>query len=654
MPMIARFVWLLFCVLLAGPTLQAQSYNTYDKTSRKAKKSYDKGREQLRVNDYKSALILYSDAIAEDSLLIDAYIQYASVAYDLGLFPDAEKAFEKALDMGPDYKSILWYQLAVTEWRQYKFDEAHEHFQRYLDTNPKSGRQREMTEDYLAKTRFSAAAMRNPVPFEPMKMGPEINTDRAEYLPSLTADGNTMVYTTVIDGQEDFFVSYKVDGVWTQGVPLDDVNTDDNEGAQNISADGRLLVFTACNRRGGLGSCDLYYSEFKNGRWTPTRNMNYPVNSSAWDSQPSLSANGRELYFASSRPEGKGGKDLWMSTRNDDGSWNIPTNLGDSINTQGNEQSPFLHPAGEMLFFMSDSHPGMGGFDIFYSRKQADGNWGSPVNLGYPINSPGNEGGLVVSLDGTTAYFATDRDLTDLNEPSSFDRINSRRTTDIYQFELYPEARPSPATYVRAKVFDEQTRYPLQAQIEFTKLPQASPWVEATTDENGEFLVVLPQGHDYSLSVSHPGYFFHSENFALVDQTDLHAPYQLDIGLAPIPEGLSAGTDRTFVLKNIFFETAKAVLRPESIHELKRLQRMLEEYPTLRIEIHGHTDSMGTAESNQVLSEQRAKAVYDFLIDAGISAERLRSKGFGENRPIDTNETEEGRQNNRRTEFMVF
>lgn len=649
-----RIAHLLLAFLCLAVSLQAQEYTTLDNTNRKARKAYESGRKLLPVNNYKTALIFFGEAIEADSLLIDAYIQYASVAYDLGEYPKAEIAFEQALALSTEYKSILWYQLAVTEWRQSKFDEAHEHFQRYLDTNPKSGRQRELTLEYLDKTRFAAHAMRNPVPFEPVKLGPEINTDRAEYLPSLTADGNTMVYTTVIDGQEDFYVSYKADGQWTQGVPLEDVNTTDNEGAQNISADGRLLVFTACNRRGGLGSCDLYYSEFRNGRWTPTRNMGAPVNSSAWDSQPSLSSDGRELYFASSRPGGLGAKDLWMSTRNDDGSWNEPLNLGERINTPGNEQSPFLHPSGDMLYFMSDTHPGMGGFDIFYSRRQPDGSWGEPVNLGYPINSTDNEGGLVVSLDGSTAYFATDRDLSNLDGPSSFDRIQSRRTTDIYMFELYPEARPSPATYVRAKVYDEQTRQPLQAGVEFTRLPDASPWVEANTDEKGEFLVVLPQGYDYSLSVSHPGYFFHSENFALLDQADLHEPYQLDIGLVPIPKELSAGSGRTMVLKNIFFETAKARLLPESIYELEKLRRLLEEYPNLRIEIHGHTDSVGTAESNQVLSELRAKAVHDYLIAAGIEAQRLRSKGFGEERPIDTNDTPEGRQNNRRTEFMVF
>jgi outer membrane protein OmpA-like peptidoglycan-associated protein/tetratricopeptide (TPR) repeat protein len=649
-----RIAYLLFAFLCLAVSLQAQEYTTLDNTNRKARKAYESGRKLLPVNNYKTALIFFGEAIEADSLLIDAYIQYASVAYDLGEYPKAEVAFEQALALSADYKSILWYQLAVTEWRLNKFDEAHEHFQRYLDTNPKSGRQRELTLEYLDKTRFAAQAMRNPVPFEPIKLGPEINTDRAEYLPSLTADGNTMVYTTVIDGQEDFYVSYKVDGRWTQGVPMEEVNTTDNEGAQNISADGRLLVFTACNRRGGLGSCDLYYSEFRNGHWTPTRNMGAPVNSSAWDSQPSLSSNGRELYFASSRPGGLGGKDLWMSTRNDDGSWNEPINLGERINTPGNEQSPFLHPSGDVLYFMSDTHPGMGGFDIFYTRRQPDGAWGEPINLGYPINSTDNEGGLVVSLDGTTAYFATDRDLSNIGGPSSFDRIQSRRTTDIYMFELYPEARPSPATYVRAKVYDEQTRQPLQAGIEFTRLPDASPWVEASTDEKGEFLVVLPQGYDYSLSVSHPGYFFHSENFALLDQADLHDPYQLDIGLVPIPKELSASSGRTIVLKNIFFETARARLLPESIYELEKLRRLLEEYPNLRIEIHGHTDSVGTAESNQVLSEQRARAVHDYLITNGIDAKRLRTRGFGEERPIDTNDTPEGRQNNRRTEFMVF
>ncbi|MBK7408545.1 MAG: OmpA family protein [Saprospirales bacterium] len=376
--------------------------------------------------------------------------------------------------------------------------------------------------------------------------------------------------------------------------------------------------------------------------------MGEPVNTGAWESQPSLSGDGKSLYFASDRIDGKGGKDIWVSYRSADGSWGAPQNLGDTINTSKDEQGPFIHPDGQTLYFMSDGHPGMGSADIFFSRRTPGGPWQTPVNMGYPINSKSAEGLLVVSIDGKTAYFASNR--SDLNPTTSY----GKPTYDLYSFELYEAARPAPVTYVKAVVRDADTRLPLEAVAEFLDLETGQIAAGATTDKDGQFLVVLPAGKNYALNVSKPKYLFFSEHFELKEPASVEKPFLLEIELQPISQNGAPVEEKAIVLKNVFFESGSALLLPESKGELEKLRNLLEENPGLRIQINGHTDNVGSEADNQSLSEQRAKAVYSYLADKGIDRLRLRFKGFGESRPVDTNETEEGRQHNRRTEFTVF
>ena len=473
-------------------------------------------------------------------------------------------------------------------------------------------------------------------------------------MPSLTADGEKLVFVRVVGRQEDFYLSQKKNGRWEEAIPLENINHPQlSEGAQSIAANGKSIVFTACERKEGMGRCDLYIAEMKNGQWQPARNLGSPINTKGWESQPSLSADGNTLYFVSDRQGGQGLIDLWVSRKDTAGHWGEPQNLGPTINTAEREQAPFIHPDGQTLYFMSDGHPGLGGFDIYFSRLQPDGSWGTPQNLGYPINTEANEGAFIVSLDGATAYFSTDRaGVLDSLMPE--DRKLLRRASDIYSFELYPEARPQPVTYVKAIVREAGTRRPLIAEVDFIKLKSGQSHVQAQTDEEGEFLVVLPMGEDYALNVSKPGYLFHSENFALAEASSLTEPFLLEIELSPISEP-TAGEPaaKPVILKNVFFETASAALRPESTAELTRLKDLLEDNPGLAIRINGHTDNVGSEEDNQLLSENRAKAVYDFLVEKGIPEERLQYKGYGESKPIATNYTAEGRQQNRRTEFEV-
>ncbi|MDX1666759.1 MAG: OmpA family protein, partial [Saprospiraceae bacterium] len=312
------------------------------------------------------------------------------------------------------------------------------------------------------------------------------------------------------------------------------------------------------------------------------------------------------------------------------------------------------HPDGQTLYFMSKGWPGMGGFDLYYARKDSTGAWTRPKNLGYPINTGANEGALVVSLDGTTAYFATDKGS---GEQDSAFPGRRGRTTDIYAFELYDEARPQPVTYVKARVTDARDGQALQAHASIVDLTDEAVHAESVTDSQGEFLICLPMGSEYALNVSKEGYLFHSENFALTAAATRQNPFLLEIELTPVPKGLESDPEiklEPVVLRNVFFETGSAELKPKSRGELNRLVDLLRKNPDLQIRINGHTDEVGTEEDNQKLSEARAKAVFSYLIAEGISEQRLSYQGFGESMPIASNETEEGRRKNRRTEFEVI
>ena len=653
-----RFV-LLICGLLSTPFfLSAQEdYSNKNNAKGKTRKQYDRVLTFVQYGSYDQALSVLEQITKNDPRFIDAYIMRGDILYDRKQYDLAESQFEKALEIDPEYQSLVLYKVGFAEWRQDKFDEAGDHLAAYLETNPKSTRQREIATEMLEGSRFAAEAMRNPVPFEPQRMSPNVNSEEAEYLPAITADGQTLIFTRVVNNQEDFYQSFWTTDGWSPAVPLEQINTPLNEGGQTISADGRFLIFTACNRREGEGRCDLFYAEKINGNWSAVKPLPRPVNTGAWESQPSISANRTELFFASDRGGGLGKKDIWVSTRLANGKWAVPVNVGPNINTGGNDKAPFIHPDGKTLYFMSDGHPGMGGFDLYRAQRQADGSWGKAENLGFPINSTKDEGALMVSLDGETAYFASDRDDLDRLDPNAENRplIPSY---DLFTFPLYEAMRPEAVTYVRATVVEKGTGKPLQVDVSIREVDfaEAQPLTFAT-DNEGTFLTTLPVGQNYALNVQKTGYLFYSDYFALAEASTFSGkPYELLIELIPVPEDLGGEleAEQPIVLKNVFFNSGSAELKPSSEPELNLLYQTLVDNPKLRIELRGHTDNVGSDTDNQLLSENRAQAVYQYLVDRGIDSGRLQFQGFGETQPVDTNETANGRRNNRRTEFVIL
>ena len=345
--------------------------------------------------------------------------------------------------------------------------------------------------------------LKHPVPFKPVNMGSEINTADDEYLPVATADESTLIFTRKINNNEDFYKSTKVDGKWQTATYLSDrINTPQyNEGAQSISQDGKYLFFTGCNRPDGLGRCDIYIAQKKGDDWGKPFDLPPPVNTSGWESQPSISSDGRTLYFVSNRKGGYGSYDIWKSTLTDNG-WGEPENLGPNINTAYNEQSPFIHPDDSTLYFCSDGWPGLGGKDLFVSRLSKDGQWQKPENLGYPINTNGDENGLTLTAEGSNAFFSSNN-------------LGGYGGYDIYTFELPPNLRPHIVTYVKGKVNDAKTMQPLEAAVEIIDLQKNIPVYQDYSDpDQGGFLATLTSGKNYGLNISKSGYLFYSENFS--------------------------------------------------------------------------------------------------------------------------------------------
>lgn len=588
-------------------------------------------------------------AIEKDANFIEPHLLLAEIYQAKNQPQNSIDEYVKAITLNPNFNLSNFYLLAEQEMKIGKYNDAKKDYERFLKKTHINPDIKDDVDRQLNNCNFAIEAIKHPVPFEPKNMGAAINTNLAEYFPAVTADDQLFIFTRNDRSekqalQEDFYASKKVNGAWTTATPVDGINTPGNEGAPALSADGELLFFAACQEmdgsygpnRKGYGSCDIFYSQKVGDKWTRPYNIGPPINTKDFESQPSFSADGKTLYFISNRPGGLGGVDIWYSVLTDAGSWGTPRNIGNKINTPGKEESVFIHPDGKTLYFSSDGHVGMGGLDIYVSRKDDKGEWGTPVNLGYPINTYGDENSLLVNSAGNLAYFASSR-------AGGFGDL------DMYQFELYDAIRPGKITYVKGKVYDAKTKAPLGAHFELIDLETAKTIITSDANSgNGEFLVTLPVNKNYALNVSQAGYLFYSENFSLKDITDATKPFNLNVPLQPIDTG------NVVELKNIFFETAKFDLKPESKAELNKLVSFLNLNKTMRIELGGHTDNVGDKKSNQTLSQNRAKSVYDYLTANGIDAKRLTYKGYGETKPKVKNDTDENRALNRRTEFKVI
>ena len=618
------------------PVLLFAQQTQYATTNKDAIKLYVKANQDIDDNDYDNAITELTSALQKDNKFTEAHYLIADVYRLKRMYAEAIPHFLAVINYSPDYNTAVYLKLGEAELNVAQYAAAQPYLQKYLTFSTITAANRLYVNKLLADCSFSINAMQHPVPFKPVNMGPEINTAADEYMPVATADESELIFTRTINNNEDFYISLKKAGKWQNAEPLSRrINTPDfNEGSQSISQDGKYLFFTGCNRPDGLGRCDIYISQWKGNDWSTPFDLSPPVNTSGWESQPSLSADGRTLYFVSNRKGGLGGYDIWKSTLTDKG-WGEPENLGPNINTSFDEQSPFIHPDDSTLYFCSNGWPGMGNKDLFLSRLGKDGQWQKPVNLGYPINSNGNENGLTITASGNYAFFASDV-------------INGFGGTDLYTFELPQFARPHTVTYVKGIINDAQTKQPLEAAVEIIDLQKNVPvYQDYSSAEEGDFLATLTSGKNYGLNISRNGYMFYSENFSLIGHEPKN-PFNITVLLQPIAVGSKV------VLKNIFFDINRFDLRPESMAELQKLIDFMKLNPTVKIEISGHTDDLGNDAVNQTLSENRAKSVYQFLSAHNIDPSRLLYKGYGKTQPLVPNISDENRALNRRTEFKII
>jgi outer membrane protein OmpA-like peptidoglycan-associated protein/Tol biopolymer transport system component len=636
---------LLFTFLSFG---YAQEYTSTDS---KAEKAYENALNAFDQRNYNMALSFVGEALERDKNFIEAYLLRFEIYAEQGQIEDAEVALESAVTINPDFFPNAWFFLGALEMKQGKYKEARTHFERfkeYANINP------EMVEKAnfeLANCEFAIKAMKNPVPFEPINMGPGVNTDAPEYYPGVSADNQMLIFTRLdkdpnsFQGKnENLYVSRNLEGAWLPGVRIGEVNTEYNEGAPTISADGRTMVFTACELmdeygggRTGFGSCDLFISRKVGNEWGTPVNVGEPVNTAAWETQPSLSADGKVLYFVRGKPTPGGvqNQDIYYSLQRNNGEWAKPRPVSDKINTPGREESVMIHPDGKTLYFSSNGHVGMGGLDLYMSQKDETGIWSTPVNLGYPINTFNEENSLLVAASGEIAYFASDRD-------GGFGNL------DLYKFDLHEAARPTAVTYAKGIVRDAKTGSPVKAAIRLYDVDLQNVAIAIESDEkDGTFLLALPTGRTYALGVVAEGYLYHSETFELTSEKADQA-FALEVDLQSVEEGSA------IVLKNVFFDVDESSLKKQSTPELQELGDFLRQNPTVFIELSGHTDNQGAADYNKTLSEARAKSVKDYLVTMeGIVEPRISIRGVGADEPIASNETEEGRAMNRRTEFRI-
>ena len=618
------------------------SHAQYDvsRINKKTVAAYNSALQKAQDGQYAESIAALQDVIKKDAGYVDAYLSLAGI---YGQLKDHEQSiawYEKAFALDPNYTAEYQLPYSINLAGSGQFPKALQAINTLLaksNLNPNTRKAAEYRKKtYQFAVDFEAGNTAKNYEFKPRNLGAGINTAESEYFPSMPVEGTEMVFTRRVNNfNEDFFLSEKTDTAWSAARRLTgSINTPENEGAQVISQDASWLVFTGCNRPDGLGSCDIYVAYKMGEGWSEAINLGSVVNSEDWESQPCLSPDKRDLYFTSRRPGGFGGSDLYVSHLGTNGKWGAPQNMGAGINTASDEACPFIHADNQTLYFTSNGWPGYGDEDLFVVRRQNNGAWSAPQNLGYPINTINREGTLFVAADGKTAYYASDRS-------------DSRGGLDIYSFDMRSDISPAKTLWVRGKVFDAKTNSGLPSAIELIDVASKQVLSNVQTDEQGRYLVTLPVGKEYAFNVARRGYLFYSDAFSLLDKT-LDSTYEKNIPLQPLEANAAV------VLKNIFFDVAQFELKPASVVELDKVVQLLQENPTVKIQIGGHTDNVGSATDNTKLSENRAKAVVAYLATKGIDAKRLSFKGFGATKPVAGNETESGRAQNRRTELKVI
>ncbi|MEO5642168.1 MAG: OmpA family protein [Bacteroidia bacterium] len=666
---------ILFLALFASPvSLAAQDDETKTGSDCQtiddadALKNFEKSKDRKKY-DWEQRKGFLQEAIAAQPTWAEANLAMAKMIMTKakadgmeGTYPGAIRFLKAAVDNCPKIGADPFYWLGTQYYLQENYKDAVVYLQKYIDYDTddakKLGDNYEFNSsqalEMLRWSKFYVDIKNHVRPFAPSPVK-GIDTQRDEYLAIITPDNTQALYVRRIpvnqadrvwsssQQAEVFTMSHmQPNGEFDKGTFMDDpFNKNPNEGAATLTIDNKHLFYTITKDGTDGPNTDIYTADLNDGSWTPIRSLGDKVNDPIyWDSQPTISGDGNTLYFASNRPGGQGGIDIWMTKKGIDGEWGVPINMGPTINTQYNEKSPFIHTDSQTLYFSSDGHPGIGGYDIFYSRADATGKWKEPVNLGVPINTTGDDVGFFVSTDGATGFFNSNASI-----PGQVGGY------DVYQFELYPEARPEATVIVKGELKDEFGN-PLTGattvEIKNVQTKEKSFGVVDTITGSFAAAIRVSKKNDYIITIKKDSAAFNSQLISgkqefkgVVVNAEPMKISQLKVGGA-------------YTINDINFASNAAVLEPESMVVLEMFAAYLKEHPGMKIEIRGHTDNVGDDGRNMDLSNERSYAVFEALTKFGVPRSQIISaKGYGETKPIADNATEAGRAKNRRTEFVL-
>lgn len=669
----ARRLFILLIILTVG---FFRSYAQFDDDfcndidDKKLIKSFQKGVQLLNDGKMNDAEVIFAKIIDEEPEFTEAWVASSEINYSKyksakdpksqnNYYSRYVKCLESVAKLCPSYQNYeVCYTLGKIFFSHDKLDVAKTYLKTYIDNGKKGTKYYTDAESTYHYIEQYLNLIENPVPFEPVIVE-GVSSAYDDYLPLISPDGSLALFTKAymkkeinsIYGDrfvEEFTVSKASDDkglIFSPGEPLPyPFNTGKNQGAASISIDNKTLFITICEFVSrDYDNCDIYMSTRVGDGWSELKSLGPNINGvKTWESQPSISADGKTLYFASIRESNIGfdpdnpTSDIYYSTKDEKGNWTKAKNLGSKINTPGNEKSPFIHSDSQTLYFSSDGHLGIGGYDIFFSKFR-DGDWTKPVNIGYPINTKNNDLGFVVNTQGTKAYFASNK-------------LNGKGGWDIYAIDLYKEARPEKVFLVKGQLVDDNGYALSDAKLE-VKNTRTEEVSEGVVDaETGHYAVAVTaknENDDFLMVVKKEDYSFSSTLIEPTEET-FEKPIEVNFEVKPIEAGKSVQ------INDIYYATASYEINQKSYAVLNEFAEFLKSNPTVKVEIRGHTDNIGSAQTNITLSNRRAQAVYDYLLSKGVPKANVSYKGYGPNMPIADNRTEAGRAKNRRTEFYIL
>lgn len=652
--MLLSFLIALLILIPSHQSFTQSNENCPQISNKRAEKTYGKAIKAYQQRDRIQSLQYLNEVIDIEPNFVDAYFVLGLIYIEKKKMnlKAAESNFLNVIEICPDYDVYAYFYLAQIFYGAEDYIKAKEYIDIFLQDVDliKTDEDYEEALKILEYSNFFSSLYNNPVPFNP-KPVPGISTKFDEYLPIISPDKELAMFTRrvkipprrdditpQVKFKEKFMFSRKDGKVFSMGKEMPPpFNKNDNEGGATLTIDNKTLYYTLCRYANGKKyyNCDICFSENRYGSWTDIQSLSDKVNHpEAWDSQPTVTSDGKTLYFVSDREGGYGGYDLYKTKKDKDGNWDYPQNMGPTINTAGNEKSPFIHTDSQTLYFSSDGFMTMGGYDIFFSKLDTAGNWKQPRNIGYPINSYEDDIGFFASTDGRYGYFASNK-------------YDGEGGWDVYYFDLYEEARPEKVLFIKGSVLATGDQNYKNMHIELKNVSsQEITDIEVDTI-TGEYVAALPFRDDYILTVKSKGFVQETNYIAHIDPR-FSAVVDMIVNLKPIEVGMS------YNLNDIYFDSNSADLRPESKIVIEEFYNFLIENPNIKISIQGHTDNVGNENSNLILSESRAKSVHKHLLDLGTSPSRIQYKGFGESKPVVSNATESGRSRNRRTEFVII